>query len=66
MRAVAAVYFQRIAGQAFHLYIVDGENRVAYREGGDPFPTPPNFHSGVSSSRSRLAPPARIRRQRRE
>lgn len=45
-------YFRRInlGGAPLSQRIVDGENRVAYREkGSDPFPTPPNFHSGVPS-----------------
>ncbi len=43
-------YFRRInlGGAPLSQRIVDGENKVAYREkGGDPFPTPPSFQSGV-------------------
>ena len=43
-------YFRRInlGGAPLSQRVVDGENKVAYREkGSDPFPIPPNFYSGV-------------------
>jgi len=43
-------YFRRInlGGAPLSQRVVDGENKVAYREkGSDPFPTPPSFQSGI-------------------
>lgn len=46
-------YFRRInlGGAPLQQRVLDGENKVPYHEkGGDPFPSPPNFVSGVPPS----------------